>query len=78
MIELTKEFRALKNSNGLIDIAAPRDIHINESNIILMETTRHSWGEATHIMLMAGGTPISFVVKESPAEIKEKIKVASF
>jgi hypothetical protein len=77
MILLTKELRALKNPDEII-LGSPKDIHIAAEDIILLETVKYPWGKGTHVMLRAGGNPLTFVVVETVEDILDKIKFDSF
>ena len=78
MIELTKELRALKSPDGIMNIGSPKDIYIDPEDVLLIEPIKYPWGMGTHIMIRAGGNPMTFVVQESPKDILDKIKFASF
>ena len=77
MIQLTKELRALRNTSEIV-LGSPRDIQVNAEDIFLLETVKYSWGMGTHVMIRAGGNPMTFVVSETVEEIREKMKFDSF
>lgn len=74
MIKLTKELQALKGVNQIVLLGSPKDICVNPEDIILLETVKYEWGTGTHVMLRAGGEPITFVVQETVDEILDRIK----
>ena len=77
MIQLTKELRALKKPDEIMNIGSPKDIYIDPEDVLLIEPIKYPWGMGTHIMIMAGGTPMTFVVQETAEEVLDKIKTAS-